>query len=301
MTQQASTNRSVADLQLFSSLEAKDWEDAYEQTMNPKYKKNTRNFSKVAHGIPSDRPHIFVIPRVRGGSSYKETKCADQYGNVVDNNTIQYCPISKGYSMQNVSSFTLGPVYGQGLCVVNSAFSKAICVHHIAGGVVDLKRKNFWKPKKSRSITVVDADNMLVDNKPVGIRDWLTTNRELYYDEWNKWRMSVALCSEGSFHWTDSSPILSFVNPELELCDFVEWKQLCYIGPAIPLIKQTHEYFFMKTLYEKGISLGLVHPKGRDGIETEVTKDMLEDMFKSEHEMCCMPYVVAYVLMTTNK
>lgn len=81
---------------------------------------------------------IYFIPRERGGPSYKSVPLEG-----VINDDVQYCPISKGYPMQDVSSFTLGPIVGEGLCLVNSAFSKSICIMHIeGGGKVDLKRKN---------------------------------------------------------------------------------------------------------------------------------------------------------------
>lgn len=45
--------------------------------------------------------------------------------------------------MQGVSSFSLGPVVGEGLVVVNAAFSKVIYLQHLIGGIVNYKRKNF--------------------------------------------------------------------------------------------------------------------------------------------------------------
>ena len=67
--------------------------------------------------------NIYVIPRQRGGSSYKDVELEFD-----DANDIQICPISKSYSMQDVSSFTLGPVIWHGLNIVNSAFSKYISI-----------------------------------------------------------------------------------------------------------------------------------------------------------------------------
>lgn len=101
----------------------KIYQEKYE---NVKYKKNSKNFSTVIHGKPVELPNIYVIPRQRGGPSYKDVKLE-----LDDANDIQFYPISKGYSMQDVSSFTFAPVVGHGLNIVNRAFSKCISVQHI--------------------------------------------------------------------------------------------------------------------------------------------------------------------------
>lgn len=97
---QASAKRSVYCLNLFETSDPQKWENAYKEIMNPKYQKNTRNFSRQIHGKKNEGrpPLIYLIPRVRGGSSYKETPL-----NGENPNNLQYCPISKGYSMQDVS------------------------------------------------------------------------------------------------------------------------------------------------------------------------------------------------------
>jgi len=82
---------------------------------------------------------IYVVPRIKTRPSYLSIPLIG-----VDINSVQYCPISKGFPMQDVSSFTLGPIVGEGLCLVNAAFSKSICIAHIeGGGFPDLKSNSF--------------------------------------------------------------------------------------------------------------------------------------------------------------
>ena len=180
----ASTNRIIADLSLFDSDDPLVWERAYEQTMEKKYAKGSRNFGRTIHGTPCKDPQIFLIPRVRGGPSYKKN---DLQG--TDPSELQYCPISKGFSMQNVSSFTLGPIIGEGLCLVNAAFSKCICIGHLeGGGKVDLKRKNFWKSSKHPIRKIKIKNNILVvDNiSYYNLYKWLQNNEDLWYQEWEE-------------------------------------------------------------------------------------------------------------------
>ena len=211
---------------------------------------------------------------------------------------LQYCPISKGYSMQDVSSFTLGPVVGEGLCVVNAAFSKTICIMHIeGGGVVDLKRKSFWKPKKNptRHIEIYDNTHILVDGVKFRIIKWLKNNLELWFDEWDKWRKSIAVSSIGDFHWTDNSPRICFKHGDNYL-DFVTWKKECYIKPAYELIIKTNVYKFLKNTYNNGISLGLVHPKGKEGEEHAITKEYIRELYDDENIMACMFRILCKIL-----
>ena len=135
----ASTSRQVCSLNVFESKESKLWELAYTKTMEDKYRKLSRNFSKEIRGNPVENPQIYLIPRERGGASYKDVQLIG-----ANSEDIFFAPVSKGYSMQDVSSFTLGPVIGEGLNIVNAAFSKSICIFHIeGGGCVEYKRKNF--------------------------------------------------------------------------------------------------------------------------------------------------------------
>src|SRR5665647_177287 len=140
-----SSHRQVyGDLTLLDRMDPEEWERAYQATMDPKYKKGGRNYSTKIHGkkwTGEGGPPIFLIPRERGGPSYKQINLEG-----CESTDLQFCPISKGFGMQDVSSFTLGPVIGEGLCVVNASFSKVIAVHHIeGGGVLNLTRKNLWK------------------------------------------------------------------------------------------------------------------------------------------------------------
>jgi hypothetical protein len=113
----------------------------------------------------------------RAGPSYKSLALEN-----VSNDQVFYTPASKGYSVQKVSSFTLGPVVEEGLCLVNAAFSKCICISHIeGGGKVDYKRKCFWRPSRTpqRVIERIGEENMVVDGELHSIREWLEENEDL--------------------------------------------------------------------------------------------------------------------------
>lgn len=302
----ASGNKFVANNLIFQikiqeKEKTKCWEKLYSQHMNNKYKKNTRNFSKKITAIKTFKnPPIYIIARERGGPSYKDVNCIDSQGNEVKSEDIQFAPISKGYSMQNVSSFTLGPVVDHGLCVVNSAFSKGICIFHVeGGGKVNLKRKNFWQPSKTPKykISYINDLFMKVDNKEMNILEWLKEHKTEWFDEWLKWSKSIALCSEGDFHWLDASLVLTYFHNDKYL-DFVTWKKECYIKPAYKLIVETDVYKFLCEVREKGKALGLVHPKGKDTEKLKpLTKEYIENLFNDPYEMAYMPYVVAGLLL----
>lgn len=294
----ASSKRFVYPLSLFETNDERAWEEAYDQTIDKKYKKNTRKFNKKITGkrIVNGVPPIFLIPRERAGPSYKSNVLKG-----VNSEDVQYCPISKGYSMQDVSSFTLGPIVGEGLCLVNAAFSKSICIMHIeGGGKVDLKRKNFWRSSKKpqRIIEVVTEDMMKVDGKEVNIIQWLEQNEHLWFDEWDMWRKHIALCSMGDFHWTDASPVICYHHNKKYL-NFVEWKKECYIKPSYELLPSTDVFQFIKNALEiEKVSIGLVHPKAITGqVEEPITKEYIKELFDSEYEMCCQPYVIAGKLL----
>lgn len=296
----ASTSRFIGDLRLFESNNPYDWEKMYHDIYDTKYKKGSRNFSRTITGKKWDKgePPIYLIPRERGGESYKTNKL--EGCNAED---IQYCAISKGYGMQDVSSFTLGPVVGEGLCIVNAAFSKSICIMHLEGGNVDLKRKNFWKPKKERIIKLVSENDMLVDNKKYNIIEWMKNNENLWLNEWEKWRKTIALCSTGDFHWTrinneEYSPTLTY-RYKGQYIDFVRWKIECYIKPAYELIPKTTVYeFLMKCWKEHKVPLGLVHPMARSNeVEKPITREFLINLIYDKEEMGCMPYILTAKLM----
>lgn len=273
---------------IFSTDDPSEWERYYKEIMDKKYTKGGRNFSREIKGTEweedSDVP-IFLIPRQRGGPSYKDV---DLKG-IEDIDDVFFAPISKGFPMQDVSSFTLGPIIGEGLCLVNAAFSKSICIMHIeGGGVVDLKRKSFWKQSKNpkRKIKLVDETEMMVDGKRVLIFDWLK--------EWEKWRRSIALCSMGDFHWTNDSPRVGFRFQERYI-GFVQWKIECYVKPSYDLLPSVGVYKFLEKVWrDKRIPLGLVHPKAKDGgKELPMTTEFISDLFTDCDTMCCQPYVVA--------
>lgn len=288
-----STNRKIGDITIFSRNDSCEWERMYDLVMDKKYKKKTRGFSKVKQGKVDETPKIYLIPRERGGPSYKKLNLVGAKAE-----DIHYCPISKGYSMQDVSSFTLGPIVGHGLCLVNASFSKQIGVKHIeGGGCVDYNRKNFWKKgKPQRIINIIDFYTMTVDEKLVNIQQWLEENKQLWFDEWLKWSRSVALCSKGDFHWNDDSKDVGYYVNGVYLT-FPQWKKECYIKWSYELLPHTDVYQFLEELI-KTRSIGLVHPKAiSDAPEVPITKELLKELFDSEYEMCCQPYVVAGKLM----
>lgn len=290
----ASGGRVVGNSSLVDIFDEDQWEKEYERIMDKKYAKGTRKFTKISDGLAEERPLIYLIPRERGGPSYKDVKLK---GTTVDK--VRFCPISKGFPMQDVSSFTLGPIVGEGLCLVNAAFSKIICVHHIEGcGSVDLNRKNFWKRarKPTRKVEIVDENCMLVDNVGVNIYQWLKENEDLWLEQWEVWRRNVAMSSIGGFHWGDGSPTIAF-RYKGEYIDFVEWKKKCYIGPSYELLPNTEVFTYLEDTLQKNIPLGLVHPKAKGG-ETilPMTKKYIKELFNSQ-EMCCQPYVIAGKLL----
>ncbi len=291
----ASTNRIIANLSLFDSDDPLLWEQAYQETMEKKYAKNTRNFSRKIHGNFCKDPQVFLIPRVRGGPSYKKYTLND-----ADPNDLQYCLISKGYGMQNVSSFTLGPIVGEGLCLVNAAFSKIICIMHIeGGGKIDFKRKCYWKPARKSQIKVeiINDSIMKVDGTEVNIQKWLENNENLWLEEWTEWSQSIALTSRGDFHWDNKSEVVMYKTKE-KYMKFQEWKMESYVKPSFKLLPKTDVFQFLSDVYhEKKISLGLVHPFSKgDGELKPVTKEYLKDLIES-NSMICQPYVVAAKLL----
>lgn len=299
-TYPASTNRKIGDPSFFDQTQTLSaWELMYKIVMDPKYAKNTRGFSTTITGTPQDGnvAPIYLIPRERGGPSYLSVPLEG-----VDANHVQYCPISKGFPMQDVSSFSLGPIVGEGLCLVNAAFSKSICVGHIeGGGVVDLQRKNFWKRarKPIRNIQVIDADNMIVDGVSFDIRTWLRSNEQLWYPQWELWRRSIALCSRGDFHWTDGLGETLVYRKGIEYLNFVRWKKECYIRPSYELLPSTRVYQFLHQVWAQyNIPLGLVHPMAILGTaEVPISPQFIRNLYDSPYEMCCQPYVVSGLLL----
>jgi hypothetical protein len=247
---------------------------------------------------------LYVIPRVRAGPSYKDIPLFDWSREKMDCTFVQYACISKGFPMQNLSSFTLGPVIGEGFCIVNSAFCKSICVMHIeGGGKVNLKRKNFWQKARNpaRKVEIIDDNYMNVDNIPYNIYEWLEENKKLWFDQWLNWSRSIALCSQGDFHWSDGSsgsPTVTYYHQNKYL-NFVTWKKECYIKPAYNLLSMCSTFGFLWDIYKNHrIPLGLVHPKGLklEG-ETPLSPIDIQALYNNTSEMCCMPYVVAGFLL----
>jgi hypothetical protein len=300
-TQPASSNRFIGDFSTFNSNNPVIWETMYQLTIDKKYAKNTRNFSRKIVGVPFNNgiAPIYIVPRIRGGPSYLSIPL-----NGVNLDDIQYCPISKGFPMQDVSSFTLGPIVGEGLCLVNAAFSKSICIGHIeGGGIVDVNRKNFWKRAKTphRIISSVNDDTISVDGTIFNIFEWLRNNEHLWLAQWDYWRKCIALCSNGDFHWTNNLDTTIAYRKGNEYLKFVQWKKECYIRPSYELLPHTEVYKFLYTIFvENNIPLGLVHPKALNGSEDPITKEYIRNMYDSPDIMCCQPYVIAGKLLNVE-
>lgn len=294
--QSASSHRNVPDLHYFDSIDPAIWEKLYQDVIDPKYAKETRKFSTTIKVPSKDNSRIYVIPRIRAGPSYLKMPLSEDH-----HSELQYCPISKGFCMQDVSSFSMGPFPNEGLVLVNAAFSKSITIAHIeGGGVLNLNRKNFWQRKKIplRQIVPIDEEYILVDNVRHHIFTWLSNNEALWYPQWDSWRRSIALCSRGDFHWTDGlGETLAFHNnkgAQSKYIDFVTWKKECYIRPSYELLPDIPVFQFLQSLYDQNIPIGLVHPKGFDEeVITPITSEYLTKLFNDPNVMCCQPYVVA--------
>lgn len=296
--QKICSGRRILDPVLFNTDNPDDWEKGYQLIFDQKYKKNTRSYSTTITGCPvKGEPPIYLIPRERGGPSYKSV---DLEGCDIDD--VQYCLVSKGFPMQDLSSFTLGPIVGEGLCLVNAAFSKSICVMHIeGGGKFNLGRKSFWQSSKKplRKIKLLNDQEMEVDSLVVDIHKWLKDNESLWLDEWIKWRNAIALCSIGDFHWTDNSPTVAYRASIGKYLDFVRWKKQCYIKPSYRLMPSIEAYKFIHDIWKyKKIPIGLVHPMAITGrSEKPIDREYLTELFNSRTEMCCQPFVIAGKLL----
>ena len=288
--------RVPASLDIFNTTDLAAWGKVYDNILDVKYQKSKRNFSRVVSGNEypgNNKPPIYLIARQRGGPSYKDVELVG-----ASKEDIAFMPISKGFSMQGLSSFTLGPIVGEGLCLVNAAFSKIICPFHIVGGgKFNLSKPNFWeKGTAQRKVAYYSDQKIAVDGKLYTTKKWLAENEKLWLEEWDKWRMHVALCSVGDFHWDGGENIICY-KKDKEYLSFVEWKKECYIKHAYELIPRTKEYKFIKKVWLKHRRpLGLVHPMGCAQKEA-YTKEMIRELYDSNTEMSCMPFVVIGFLL----
>ena len=285
--------RKVANVDVLKSIDANLWENAYKENIFPKYAKQSRKYTSTISGkewTGEGNPPLYVVPRVRT-ESYKSVNLLG-----IDKNDVYYAPISKGFSMQDVSSFVMGPVVGQGLCIVNVAFSKEIAITHIEGnGKFNEKRKTFWQKarKPKYNIQILDDIYMSVDDEKVEKEEWLEKNKDEWFPEWLKWSQNVALCGLGNFHWTGDSPTVLYYN-DGQYLQFVEWKKKCYIQPAYDLLPNIETFQWLKKVWlEHKRPMGLVHPKGKsDKGEEAITPEYIRELYDSEHSMSCMPYVI---------
>lgn len=297
---QASGKTFIGDISLFQTSDADAWEEEYQRIINPKYQKGSRNFSKIRTlpSSPQKDPTIFVVPRVRGGPSYKNTSLIyrDQE---IPSSSVAYCAISKGFGMQDVSSFTIGPVVGEGLCLVNAAFSKIVCPYHLeGGGLFNPPSKAYWKRarKPTREVIPISDRSIKVDGVVHRIEKWLEQNKKLWYPGWKKWSMSVAMSSDGNFHWDKDQQPVTYIHKDQYL-NFVEWKKECYVIPAYELLEDHPIINYLRGLRKKGWALGLVHPMALTDHQEALSVDEIRGLFLDDCEMACMPYVVAGYLL----
>lgn len=284
------------NIALFDNLDGDLWEEEYSTIMNKKYAKGTRHYSThVECNLYKGEgtPPLFIVPRVRGGPSYKTIPLEG-----VTPDEVYYALISKGFPMQDLSSFTIGPIVGEGLCLVNAAFSCCIGIMHIeGGGQLDLKRKNFWRRARNpeRKIEILNDNSILVNGKKHSIIKWLSSHEDLWLEQWDLWRKHVAMASTGSFHWCENT--LAYRHHDKYL-DFVTWKRECYIQPSYKLLPKTDAYKFLRKVWHGGKALGLVHPKGiSEHPEQRITKEFITELYNSPTEMCCQPFVIAGLLL----
>jgi hypothetical protein len=286
-------------MRIFASTNPQDWEDLYRQVLNKKYQKGIKNFSTKITGRPipgNVEPPVFLVAWERG-NSYLDTPLQG----IRNNKDVQFCQISKGFAMGDLSSFSLGPIVGEGLCIVNACWSKTITIAHIeGGGVVDLTKKNFWKRARRplRSISFISENEISVNRVRHNTIEWLTANEHLWFNEFQYHADVISLCSDGDFHWNEGLGDIVGYRQGKDYLSFVEWKKRCYIEPAYELIPKTDEFKFIKKVFDRGIPLGLVHPMSRSMDEVPpITRAELEKMFDSTDRFVEMPYVVAAVLL----
>jgi len=316
----AAGNTFVGNTSLFDCKDNGDklvaiWEAEYNRVMAEKYKKNIRNFSRLIERPRSTYstpygPPIFLVPRERGGPSYKSVPLVCK-GTRVDPAHVAYCPISKGFPMQDVSSFTLGPVVGRGLCVVNAAFSASVCCFHLQGGNMDLSRKGYWRKLRKPTHTVQVVENydggatgrLRVDGVIYNTCEWLRTHENEWLPEWQKWQRAIGVASMGSFHWCGNDVTIAYrdvlaTNENERYLDFVAWKKRCYIQPAYELLKGNRVYEYLDMLRKMNWTLGLVHPMAYgDHPEYPVTPKDIRELFDSRDEMSCLPHVLCGKLL----
>ena len=325
MAEEVCSKRKIAPASLFDSKDPAVWEEAYTTYMDPKYAKGKRGYkikkpvrrfgtSTMSLDEQWDRivqhgPPVYLIPRERGGPSFKDVALFDHTDNPVSSDDVYFGLISKGFGMGDLSSFTVGPIVGEGLCLVNAAFSKAISVAHVeGGGRVNLKRKNFWQRARKPKYQITDVDvyrgSMMVDGVGVDSHDWLITHQDEWFPEWQKWHDSVALCGSGDFHWTSGCPTIAYYKDK-DACEdkgkfmnFLEWKCSTYLQYALAEIPKVKAFQDLKALHNEGIALGLVHPKARCAIVKPLSREWLRTFLFDPEEMCCMPYIVAYLLLS---
>jgi hypothetical protein len=308
----------VGDTTLFDVRGSKEqlntlWEAEYMRTLDPKYRRDSKRYSRKLEGVESTRwwgddPPVYLVPRERGGPSYLAVPL-EYEGERVDSHSspgiVAYLPVSKGYPMNELSSFSLGPVVGEGLCVVNAAFSKAVCTFHVeGGGRFDLKAKGYWRRarKPERDVQVVELSGtgkttVSVDGVRYDAREWLRRNESLWLAEWECWRRAVAMCSLGSFHWClDHTPIAYRAGGEY--LGYVQWKLECYNKPAYDLLEVSPAYQYIVRLREKGWAVALVHPKAVTGqAEVPVTREYVRERYDSHFTHSCLPVVICGKLL----
>lgn len=112
-TVKISGKRQIGNFTVFDSTNPQLWEAEYQRIMNRKYAKGSRSFSTEIVGNSwsgEGKPHIFLVPRVRGGPSYKSIPLQG-----VTSDDVVYCPISKGFFDARCFKLHTGSNCGRGL------------------------------------------------------------------------------------------------------------------------------------------------------------------------------------------
>ena len=257
------------------------------------FQKTSRNFSRKIMGRRMDDPPIFVISR-RRGHSYKAIPLAG-----LSSQDVFYAPVSSGFSMQDASSYIMGPVVGEGLNLTNAAYSKIITVMHIqGGGRVDYRSKSFGKPGKAiREVQVTSPTTMLVDGSEVLIKTWLESNKALWFEEWNLWARSIAMCSRAEYRWGNQSVRVGYWLND-QCVDFLHWKIECILKPSYRLLEESKSARFLKEVRAEGRTYCLGPSFGAmTALGAPITVDLIKTLYQSSHSICGSAYVLAGYLL----
>lgn len=273
------------------------WKDTYNKVQADKYKPGYKKYSKdLKKYSPQKSPEIYIVQRIRGGPSYKE-----QLNDIPNSEQFYYVEASKGYRFSDLSPYVAGPVIGKGINVLNTAFSGLISVQHIEGGTVDLSKKYYWSNDKKRDVELLENNMMLIDGILYNRYEWLESNTELWYDNWQEWNESIRLSGEPSFKWLSTSDTVTWCleddSGNRKYYDYNEYMAETY-GKYLNEYWDTSDtyHFVRKLLIEKRFTIVIVHPivTWHDP-EQPITIDYINDRIDEGH-MMNGPFVLAHKL-----